>query len=135
MDGTGMAVVDTEKITINMSVVDLGKVDLMVEEGFYSNRTDFIRTAIRNQLGRHDDEVRQSASRRAMVVGVMVYDRKGLEKLRAKGRRVRISVVGMLVLANDIPPELARETIESIKVAGVFRAAPAVKDALADRTN
>src|SRR5215475_5057988 len=103
-----MAMVDSEKITINMSVVDLGKVDLMVEEGFYSNRTDFIRTAIRNQLGRHDDEVRQSASRRAMVVGVMTYDRKALEKLRAANQQVRISVVGMLVLAGDIPAELAR---------------------------
>ena len=130
-----MAVVDTEKITINMSVVDLGKVDLMVEEGFYSNRTDFIRTAIRNQLDRHDDEVRQSASRRAMVIGVMVYDRKALEKLRATSQRVRISVVGMLFLANDVLPELAQETIESVRVAGVFRASQAVKDALADRTH
>src|SRR5215831_13030034 len=105
MDGNRMAIMETEKITINMSVVDLGKVDLMVEEGFYSNRTDFIRTAIRNQLGRHDDEVRQSAIRRSMVVGVMSYDRKALEKLRAAGTRVRISVVGMLILASDVPPE------------------------------
>jgi Arc/MetJ-type ribon-helix-helix transcriptional regulator len=125
---------DSEKITINMSVVDLGKVDLMVEEGFYSNRTDFIRTAIRNQLDRHDDELRQTTSRRAMVVGVMSYNREGLKKVRTGGYRLKIAVVGMLVLADDVSPELARETIESVKVAGVFRASQAVKDALIDRT-
>lgn len=124
---------DTEKITINMSVVDLGKVDLMVEEGFYSNRTDFIRTAIRNQLDRHGDEVRQSASRHAMAVGVIRFNHKELEQACAGGRRLRIAVVGMLILAPDVSPEFALETIESVKVAGVFRARQAVKDALRDR--
>lgn len=128
-----MALMDTEKITINMSVVDLGKVDLMVEEGFYSNRTDFIRTAIRNQLDRHGDEVRQSASRNAMAVGVIRYNHKELEQSCAGGRRLRIAVVGMLILAPDVSPEFALETIESVKVAGVFRARQAVKDALRDR--
>ncbi|HKD97162.1 MAG TPA: hypothetical protein VKB69_06100 [Micromonosporaceae bacterium] len=124
---------DSEKITINMSVVDLGKVDLMVDEGFYSNRTDFIRTAIRNQLDRHDDDVRQSASRRASAVGVVRYNRKELKDVRAAGQRLRIAVVGMLILADDVSPELALETIESIQVSGVFRAGQAVKDALGER--
>jgi len=55
---------DTEKMTINLGYVDLGHIDLMVQEGFYSNRTDFIRTAIRNQLERHADVVKQSTVRK-----------------------------------------------------------------------
>jgi Arc/MetJ-type ribon-helix-helix transcriptional regulator len=126
---------DVEKITINMSVVDLGKVDLLVEEGFYANRTDFIRTAIRNLLTRHDDEVKQSVSRRAMVIGVLHYGRAELERHRAAGRRLRLSVAGMLSLGDDVSPELALEVIESVKIVGVFRANKAVKEALADRTH
>jgi Arc/MetJ-type ribon-helix-helix transcriptional regulator len=124
---------DTEKITINMSVVDLGKVDLLVEEGFYSNRTDFIRTAIRMQLGRHDDEFRQSATRREMAIGVLVYDRNELEAVREEGRRLKISMVGMLIITDNVPPDLAVATFESIKISGVLRASRAVKDALGDR--
>jgi Arc/MetJ-type ribon-helix-helix transcriptional regulator len=124
---------DTEKITINLSVVDLGKIDLLVEEGFYANRTDFIRTAIRMQLGRHDDEVKSSASRRAMAIGVLIYDRKELEAVRATGKRLRISMVGMLIINDNVPPQLAVDTIEYVKISGVFRASRAVKDALAER--
>jgi Arc/MetJ-type ribon-helix-helix transcriptional regulator len=124
---------EAEKITINMNVVDLGKVDLLVEEGFYANRTDFIRTAIRNQLGRHDDEVRHSVVRKALLVGILQYDREELEQLRADGESLSISAVGLVSLGQDVPPELAREVIQSIKVVGVFRASAEVKAALADR--
>ncbi|GES22569.1 hypothetical protein Aple_054670 [Acrocarpospora pleiomorpha] len=126
---------EAEKITINMNVVDLGKVDLLVEEGFYSNRTDFIRTAIRNQLNRHDDEVRHSMTRRELAIGVISYDRAELEWHAAAGERLTIAITGLLVIASDVSPELARQTIESIKIVGVFRASKAVKDALADRTH
>jgi Arc/MetJ-type ribon-helix-helix transcriptional regulator len=128
------AMTDIEKITINMSVVDLGKVDLLVEEGFYTNRTDFVRTAIRNQLTRHEDEVRHTVSRRSMIIGVLHYGRVDLERHRAEGNRLNLSVAGMLSLGEDVSPELAREVIESVKIVGVFRASKALKDALADRT-
>ncbi len=124
---------DTEKITINMSVVDLGKVDLLVEEGFYANRTDFIRSAIRHQLTRHDEVVQQSAVRKSMVLGVLSYNRQELAQLQERGQRVACRVVGMLVIDDDVEPELAQATIESIKVMGVFKANKAVRDALADR--
>lgn len=124
---------DTEKITINMSVVDLGQVDLLVEEGFYSSRTDFIRTAIRNQLNQHGDAVRQSITRNTYAMGVIAYSRADLEKYRAKGEKLRIRVVGLFALPSDVSPELARDTIESLKVQGVFRASEAVKAALANR--
>ncbi|GAA0990599.1 CopG family transcriptional regulator [Acrocarpospora macrocephala] len=126
---------EAEKITINMNVVDLGKVDLLVEEGFYSNRTDFIRTAIRNQLNRHDDEVRTSMSRRELAIGVISYDRAELEWHAEAGERLNIALTGLLSIASDVSPELARQTIQSIKIVGVFRASKAVKDALADRTH
>ena len=122
-----------EKITINMGPVELGKVDLLVREGFYSNRTDFIRSAIRSQLDKHQVEVQQSITRNAYIVGALHYDRRLLERLKEKGERVRVTVVGMLSLSKDVPPELASEVIESIRVHGVFRAADAVKTALADR--
>jgi Arc/MetJ-type ribon-helix-helix transcriptional regulator len=124
---------EAEKITINMNVVDLGKVDLLVEEGFYSNRTDFIRTAVRNQLAKHDDEVRHSLGRRAMALGVLTYGRSELEEMRTAGERVKISLIGLLVLGQDVTPELALATIERLKIIGVFRAPAAVKDALAER--
>jgi Arc/MetJ-type ribon-helix-helix transcriptional regulator len=124
---------DSEKMTINVSVVDLGKIDLLVEEGFYSNRTDFIRTGIRNQLDKHTEEVKQSVTRKTMVVGVVTYGRNSLEKRREAGEKVSAWVVGSLVIADDVPVELALDTIESIKVYGVIKAKQKIKDALADR--
>jgi Arc/MetJ-type ribon-helix-helix transcriptional regulator len=124
---------DTEKITINMSAVDLGKVDLLVQEGLYSNRTDFIRTAIRSQLEKHTFEIQQSVTRNDYAIGVMVYSRSALERSKAKGQKVNIKVVGMLTLASDIPADLAREVVELIQVRGIFIASDEVKAALADR--
>ncbi len=133
MAGTIRAMADAEKITINMNVVDLGKVDLLVEEGFYTNRTDFIRTAIRNQLMRHEDEVARSIGRRQMVIGVLMYGRSDLEVFRGAGEMLDINITGLFSLGNDVSPELARATISSLKIVGVFRASQAVKDALKDR--
>jgi Arc/MetJ-type ribon-helix-helix transcriptional regulator len=124
---------DTEKITINMSAVDLGKVDLLVNEGLYSNRTDFIRTAIRSQLEKHTFEIQQSVTRHSSVIGVLSYSRLDLEKRKQKGKKMSFSVIGMLILQNDVSPELASEVIEEIKVRGIFNASPEVKAALADR--
>ncbi len=124
---------DTEKITINMSAVDLGKVDLLVQEGLYSNRTDFIRTAIRSQLEKHSFEIQQSVTRHSFVIGVLSYDRGDLEKRKANGEKMTIAIMGMLHLQADISPELAAEVIESVRVRGVFVASEAVKSALADR--
>ena len=124
---------DSEKITINMSAVDLGKIDLLVQEGLYSNRTDFIRTAIRNQLDKHTLEIQQSVTRHSSVVGVLVYDRADFEKRKARGEKIQISIVGLLHLASDITPELARDVVESLHVRGVFSASEAVKTALVDR--
>ena len=124
---------ETEKITINMSAVDLGKVDLLVNEGMYSNRTDFIRTAIRSQLEKHTFEIQQSVTRHSSVIGVLSYSRADLEKRKQKGKKLSFSVVGLLILQPDIPAELAAEVIEEIKVHGMFQASPEVKAALADR--
>lgn len=132
-DRRAVDVIDSEKITINMGAVDLGKVDLLVDEGFYSNRSDFIRTAIRNQLDRHEAAMTQSVMRRAAAVGVITFGRKDLDEEKAMGHRLKISVVGMLSLAKDITPQLAADTIESVNVWGVFRASQEVKDAIADR--
>lgn len=124
---------DTEKITINLSVVDLGQIDLLVEQGFYSSRSDLIRTAIRKQLQVHADVVEQAVVRKQLAVGVLSYGPKGLEARRAAGEMLDINAVGLVHIANDVSPELARATIRSLTVYGVLRASPAVKDALADR--
>lgn len=124
---------DSEKITINMSAVDLGKVDLLVQEGLYSNRTDFIRTAIRSQLDRHNLEIQQSVTRNSYVIGVLAYDRADFEKYRQKGEQVEIKVIGFLNLADDIPAELARQVVASIQVRGIFQASSELKAALAGR--
>ncbi|MEO5812109.1 MAG: hypothetical protein ABIU96_10885 [Rhodanobacter sp.] len=124
---------DSEKITINLGVVDLGQVDLLVQEGFYSNRTDLIRTAIRNQLAVHADVVRQTVARRTLVLGLQDYSRRDLEAAREAGQRLRIQALGLVRIAADVSAELAAETIESIAVLGVLQASPLVKAALADR--
>ena len=108
---------DSEKITINMSPVDLGKIDLLVEQGHYSNRTDFIRTAIRSQLEKHTDEVQQAVSLYSFLVGVVVYDRAKFERLKAKHKKLKLTVMGALNLSKDIPPALACEVIESVPFA------------------
>lgn len=124
---------DSEKITINMNAVDLGKVDLLVQEGVYSNRTDFIRTAIRSQLEKHTLEINQSVTRNTYAIGVVGYSRADLEKKQAKGEKLKVTVVGVFNLDGDIPAQLAAEVIESVQVRGVFNASEAVKAALADR--
>lgn len=125
---------DTEKITINLGFVDLGHVDLMVQEGFYSNRTDFIRTAIRNQLERHTDIVKQSTVRKNLDLGLRNYTREDLEAARRAGEMLHINVLGLASIAQDVTPELARATIASVSVLGALHASPPVKAALADRT-
>ena len=125
---------DAEKITINLGYVDLGQVDLMVQEGFYSNRTDFIRTAIRNQLERHADVVKQSTARKSLDLGLRNYTRVDLETARRAGEMLHINVLGLVTIDQDVTPELARATIAAVSVLGALHATPAVKAALADRT-
>jgi Arc/MetJ-type ribon-helix-helix transcriptional regulator len=124
---------DSEKITINLGHVDLGQIDLLVQEGFYSNRTDFIRMAIRTQLDRHNDVVKQSVARHQLDLGVRQYTRQDLEAVRAAGETLHIQVLGLAVIAPEVSPQLARETIASIHVLGALQASPAVKAALSDR--
>jgi Arc/MetJ-type ribon-helix-helix transcriptional regulator len=124
---------ETEKLTINLGVVDLGQIDLLVQEGFYSNRTDLIRTAIRNQLAVHGDEVKRTVARRTLVLGLQNFTRADLELAQAASQRLEIQVVGLARIADDVSPELARATIESVEVLGAFHASAAVRRALADR--
>ncbi|MBJ6979412.1 MULTISPECIES: hypothetical protein [unclassified Luteimonas] len=126
-------VADSEKITINLGVVDLGQIDLLVQEGFYANRTDLIRTAIRNQLTVHGDALRNTVSRRTLVMGLQDYGRRELEAARDAGERLRIQALGLVRIADDVTPELALEAIESITVLGALHASPRVKAALAGR--
>jgi len=124
---------DSEKITINLGYVDLGHIDLLVAESFYSNRTDFIRTAIRNQLDRHTDTFKQTVARHRLDLGLRRYSRQDLEAVRAAGSMLEIQVLGLAVIAPDVSPDLARETIASLHVLGALHASPAVKAALSDR--
>lgn len=124
---------DSEKITINLGFVDLGHVDLMVAEGFYSNRTDFIRTAIRNQLGTHSEAVRQVVARKMLVLGLQHFSADDLRALQAARQTLQIRVLGLVTIAPDVTPELALATIDSLEVLGALQASPAVKAALANR--
>ena len=141
MEGKGMAFSDdvrprvgeTEKLTINLGIVDLGQVDLLVQEGFYSNRSDLIRTAIRNQLMVHADAIKRTVARRTLLLGLQHFTRADLERAQAAGEMLEIHVVGLARIADDVTAELARATIRSIVVLGAFHASPAVRKALADR--
>ncbi len=124
---------ETEKMTVNVGVVDLGHVDLLVQEGFYSNRSDLVRTALRNQLALHADTVKQTVSRRTLTVGLQHVSRADLENAVAAGQRLKVQVVGLARIADDVTPELARAAIESVTVLGAFQASSAVRRALSDR--
>jgi Arc/MetJ-type ribon-helix-helix transcriptional regulator len=124
---------DTEKITVNLGFVDLGHIDLLVQDGFYSNRTDLIRTAIRNQIERHAEAAKQSVNRRSLDLGMRHYGREELEAARAAGQMLNIRVLGLVSIGGDVTPELARSTIASLSVLGALQASPAVKAALTDR--
>ena len=122
-----------EKITINVGFVDLGQIDLLVQEGFYANRTDLIRTAIRNQIAAHADAVRQVVNRRTLVLGIQHLNAAALEAVRGRGERLDVRVLGLLTIAADVTPELALQTLNTVDVLGSLHATPAVKAALADR--
>jgi Arc/MetJ-type ribon-helix-helix transcriptional regulator len=124
---------DSEKITLNLGYVDLGQIDLLVRDGFYANRTDLIRTAIRNQLDRHSDVLKKSIGRQSLDLGLRHYTRQELEGVQAAGQRLDINVLGLVSIAADVSPELARATIASVAVLGALHASPEVKSALADR--
>ncbi len=124
---------ESEKLTINLGVVDLGQIDLLVREGFYSNRTDLIRTAIRNQLAVHADQVKQTIARRTLVLGLQNFGREDLKRARDAGEKLQIHVVGLARIAADVTPELARAAIQSVEVLGAFHCSAAVRKALADR--
>src|SRR5215217_1623828 len=124
---------DSEKITINLGYIDLGHIDLLVQEGFYSNHTDFIRTAIRNQIERHAETTKQSVARKSVELGLRHYSREYLEAARSAGQTLHIRVLGLVSIAQDVAPELARATIASVEVLGALHAPPAVKAALRDR--
>jgi Arc/MetJ-type ribon-helix-helix transcriptional regulator len=124
---------ETEKMTINVGVVDLGQVDLLVQEGFYSNRSDLVRTALRNQLALHADVLKQTVARRTLTVGLQHYGRADLERVVAAGQRLHVQVVGLARIGDDVTPELARAAIESVSVLGAFQAPADVRRALSDR--
>jgi Arc/MetJ-type ribon-helix-helix transcriptional regulator len=124
---------DSEKLTLNLGFVDLGSIDLLVRDGFYSNRSDFIRTAVRNQLATHADNTKQATSRLTLELGLRTFARQDLEAVQAAGEKLRIRVLGLAIIADDVTPDLARATIESLTVLGALHAPPAVKTALADR--
>ena len=126
---------DSDKVTVNVGLVDLAQVDLLVSEGFYSNRTDFVRTAIRNQLLVHADAIRQTVVRKRFVVGQHRYSRRELEQVVAAGEKLDVHVLGLAVIDDDVPAELASAAIATLQVLGAFIASPAVRQALADRTH
>ena len=123
----------SEKITINLGYIDLGRIDLLVQEGFYSNRTDLIRTAIRNQLATHGEVLKQTVARHSMVLGLQRYGRQDLERVRDAGEQLHIRVLGLASIDDDVPAKLATQTIASISVLGALRASSAVRAALSDR--
>ena len=111
---------ESEKLTINLGAVDLGSIDLLVAEGFFSNRSDLIRTAVRNLLAAHRDIVNGALVRQERTLGLRRVTRAELEALRQAGERIRIGVVGLVVIEPDVPADLIRGIV------GTFIADPAM---------
>ncbi|MCL6443001.1 MAG: CopG family transcriptional regulator [Alicyclobacillus sp.] len=125
---------DLEKVTVNLGVVDLGQIDLLIEQGFYSNRTDFIKTAVRNQLVVHGDQVRETITKRQFSMGITHYGRRELERALSDGKRLNLKVIGMLVLGDDISPDLADQAIDTVEIYGVVIASRAIKRILSTKS-
>jgi Arc/MetJ-type ribon-helix-helix transcriptional regulator len=125
--------ITSEKVTVNIGFVDLGQIDLLVQEGFYSNRTDMIRTAIRNQLAIHSDVLKQTVAQKTLILGLRHYTKTELEKIKAQGVKLEIQVVGLVSIADDVPPQLAFDTIQSLVVLGAFHASSEIKNILKDK--
>lgn len=124
---------DLEKLTINISPLDIGQIEILVEQGFYANRAEFVRTAIRDELAKHSETVRETAKRKTFIIGAMVIGRAELERRQKRGEQLDLRVIGLLGIEENVPASLARAVIESVEVRGIFRASKDVKDALADR--
>lgn len=122
-----------EKVTVNLGPIDIGRIDLLVEEGFYSNRTDVIRSAVRQLLDGHDESIKEAVKRQTLAVGVVLWTRAGLEEARKKGERLDARVLGVLRVASDVSPELADDVIESVRVLGHFSASSEVRTRLAPK--
>jgi Arc/MetJ-type ribon-helix-helix transcriptional regulator len=118
-------------LTLNLGYVELGKIDLLVREGFYANRSDFIRTAIRNQLAVQTVDIERSVTRNTFDLGLRDFSAMELEAVVARHERLSIRVVGLARIAADVSPELASQAIESITVLGALQASDKVKSALA----
>jgi len=124
---------ENEKITINLGPFDLGRIDVLVEQGLYSNRSDAIRTGIRNLLDKHEKVIQEVTVRKSATIGALILGKSDLEKKRATGKKLKLNIIGILVIKDDVSPELAAQVFESISVSGVFRAPESVREALGDR--
>src|ERR1700742_773212 len=118
---------ESEKITINLGHVDLGHIDLLVRDGFYANRTDFIRTAIRNQVERHAEAARHSVSRRNLDLGLRHYSREELETAHAAQRPRDVGGTGLGGIAPSHHPLPPRVTHPLSRFVGPCRPAPGAR--------
>ena len=118
---------ETEKITINIDVVDLGKIDLLVEQGFYSNRTDLIKSSIRNEVNKHEEVVSKIVVSKSYNVGVTKFSKEELEEVARSNKILDVKVLGLLIIADDVPVDLAKKTIKYLNVFGVFKAPAEIK--------
>jgi Arc/MetJ-type ribon-helix-helix transcriptional regulator len=124
-----------QQLNVTMDAEEIHQVDLMVEQGLYASRKDFLQLAARNLLREHGVEVPRPMTGELKVAGIAVHNRKSLEKLRAAGRQLELNVTGIFRLADDVTPELACAVIKSLTLRGTFEASAEVKATLKDRTH
>ena len=125
-----------EKITVNLPVVDLGKIDYLVEQGFYNTRTEFIRTSIKSEIDKNSFainrviQVEDSKEGTFFSVGVISLNKSDLERYVTKNKKVAIFVMGMCFIGKNVTVELASKTIKSFKVYGIKKGPKDVMDYL-----
>jgi Arc/MetJ-type ribon-helix-helix transcriptional regulator len=125
----------TEKITININTIDLGHIDLLVNEGYYATRTEFIKTAVKKQLDRHEEDTKKLIEQKAkhgdyeLSIGVGGFTKSELERIiQKKEAKIKMIFIGLFITPKDVTLELLEQAVESIKVYGVCRCSQEIKD-------
>ncbi len=121
-----------EKITVNLPVVDLGKMDYLVSQGFYNSRAEFLRIAAKEQIGKNDSIFKALTEEHVkdknyfVGIGALTISREVFEKALKEGRKIKIFVMGMVKIANDVDIELISKTVKSFRAYGIKRGPPGV---------
>ena len=123
---------NSEKVSVNMNVGTLSQIDVLVDLGYYSNRSDFINQAVRQAIDQKQSIIENETSKQResngdWFTGVCVITKDQLLIAKEKGKKLKIRGYGVVVIDNKLD-DLALEVIDSIDIKGKILASQKIKD-------